>query len=613
MLARLGVLIPLAAASIWGQTNCTSPAVYVPCDLVFEMTDTESKAHPNPYLTVELSAEVRSPSYKTIKALGFWDGGKRMIARFAPIETGEWVYRISSNLKSADGKQGKLAAAASDRPGFIQPANVHHWFYPDNLQPHLWMGDTCYRFATVDRALFEQFADARAAQKFNHLRGFILGGEDDAQKVFPSPDQLNPDHFRQLDERILYLNRKGIIADLILAADENHLVKLFPTWQQRRRYVSYVVSRYAAMDVTWQGVQEFEEYENGRALLKEIGVLLMELDPYSHPRSTHTVSTSAPLLSDKWMNYVVYQSSDDHLGSIEHQLYPAPFVNLEFAYEDSGAGRSHPHHVDTDTFRRRLWNATMNGQYPTFGNTGTYGGSKFPAEAKYLDSPGAKQMSHWNDFFSKTRHWELEPYFDVDGGRAVALEDVEYIVYLEKPGPVELLVRKRTYDVNWFNPITGQYTKQKDWKGERFIGQPPAGDHDWVLHLSREGRKEGMLRSYKFESRTILMQEVETAAKLVPFEIVGPSAEELSLTNPARFEVKVTRDTRATRSMRWLWTGDVVAGGQGYRVVRTGPQGRLRLPTGLAPSYPAVLHLRLYGMNLVGKVYSLDRVYRLIQ
>jgi len=32
--------------------------------------------------------------------------------------------------------------------------------------------------------------------------------------------------------------------------------------------------------------------------------------------------------------------------------------------------------------------------------------------------------------------------------------------------------------------------------------------HDWVLHLSREGHKEGMLRSYKFESRRILMQDV---------------------------------------------------------------------------------------------------------
>ena len=58
----------------------------------------------------------------------------------------------------------------------------------------------------------------------------------------------------------------------------------------------------------------------------------------------------------------------------------------------------------------------MNGMYPTFGNTGTYGGREFEPDIQYLDSPGAKQMTHWYDFFTRTRHWELEPYFDVDGG-----------------------------------------------------------------------------------------------------------------------------------------------------------------------------------------------------
>ena len=38
-------------------------------------------------------------------------------------------------------------------------------------------------------------------------------------------------------------------------------------------------------------------------------------------------------------------------------------------------------------------------------------------------------MSVWYDILLGTRHWELEPYFDVDGGRALALEDTEYLVY----------------------------------------------------------------------------------------------------------------------------------------------------------------------------------------
>ena len=609
--------LPLAvAASLAAQPACPPTPAYSPCELVFELTEQEAAAHPNPYLTVSLELEFRSPRYRTFRLPAFWDGGRRLVARFTPVDPGEWAFRVSSNVERFHNQQGRLTATESGSPGFLQPANVHHWALVDDLNktPHLWMGDTLYSFASIPRPLFDQILEARARQKFNHIRGVILSREGDPIAAFPTADQPNPDFFREVDQRVLAMNRKGIIADLVLGWDENHLAKLFPAWQQRERYIRYVVARYAAMHITWQGVQEFEEYENGRALLKELGALLKKLDPYDHPRSTHTVATSAPLLGDGWMNYLVYQSSSDELGAIEHQLYAAPQVNAEFAYEDSGAGRTHPHHVDTDTFRRRLWNAAMNGQYPTFGNTGTYGGRKIPIDPKYLDSPGARQMTAWFDFFSQTRHWELEPFFDVDGGRALALEGVEYIVYVEKPGPVELLVERHSYQVAWFNPVTGEYQKQKkDFKGERFTGEPPDRAHDWVLHLYREGRKESMLRSYKFDSRPILMQEVEQNPQKVPFEVVEPAQDTLSLAKPASYAVKVTRETRATRSMMWLWTGEVSAEGQGFRVVGAGPKGTLRLPRGIARHLPAVLDVRLYGMNANGKVYSLVRIFKLAE
>jgi hypothetical protein len=440
---------------------------------------------------------------------GFWESGRRMVVRFTPSETGTWDYRMSSSAASIEGRQGSIQAAPSDSPGFIRAANVHHWANTANNTPHLWMGDTNYRFAEIERALFEQAVDARAGQKFNHIRGLVIGWDEQQRKALPSPDQPSPEHFRELDSRILYMNRKGITADLVIAGDRNQLADLMPERQQRERYIRYLVARYAPMNITWQGVQEFEEYKNGRELMKEVGLLLKSLDPYQHPRSSHTVASSAPLLADGWMDYIVYQSADDQLGAIEHQLYAVPFVNTEFGYEDSGAGKSHGHHVDTDTFRKRLWNASMSGQYPTFGNTGIYGGRKFAPAAQYLDSPGAKQMTYWFDFFSGTRYWELEPYFDVDGGRAICLPGIEYIVYVEQPsGPVELLVEKHGYDVAWFNPITGEKIPQKDWKGDRFVAEPPNRTQDWVLHVSREGRKQSM-RSYKFESRQILMQEVE--------------------------------------------------------------------------------------------------------
>jgi hypothetical protein len=599
------------AAPLFSQSPCSGTPIYTPCEFVFDMTEQEASAHPNPYETVELRAEFRSPRFRTFLMHGFWDGDRRLVIRFTPVEAGDWTYRLTSNLASINGKNGAFTAAASEDPGFIRPRNVHHFSYTEGDRPHLWMGDTLYRFAFLEDSVFKQVVDARAEQKFNHIRGVIIGFESESSKAFPSADRPNPEHFRRIDERVRYMNSKGIFADLLLAGDENHLAKLFPTWQQRQRYVRYVVARYAPFKITWQGVQEFEEYENGKALLKEVGTLLKELDPFEHPRSTHAVTTSAPLLEDGWMNYVVYQSSDNQLGSIERQLYAAPFVNSEFGYEDSGAGRTHLHHVDADELRRRLWNATMNGQYVTFGNTGTYGGKDRATDPKHLESPGAQQMTHWFDFFSATRHWELEPYFDVDGGRAVALEGVEYIVYIERPGPVEIVLERHGYDVSWFNPITGERAQGKGFKGDRFTGETPDNQHDWVLHISREGRKQSMLRSYKFESRRIFKQEIELNPKRIPFDIVQPVDGVVALSKPTPYEAKVSRETRATRQMMWLWTGEVSREGQGYRVLGTGPKGEFRVSPRVARNLPAVLHLRLYGMNAVGKVYSLDRTFQL--
>lgn len=609
LLACGATLFPVQVSA---QEPCSGTPAYSPCELVFELSEADAAAHPNPYRTVRLHAEFRSPRFRTYLMPAFWDGGRRMVIRFTPVGAGEWTYRVTSNIAAFDNREATFTAAESDAPGFITRRNVHHWAWTERDLPHLWMGDTLYRFASIDGALFRGIVDVRAQQKFNHLRGLVLSPETEA-RAFASPDQVNPEYFRELDERIRYMNSKGIVADLVLAGDQNHLVRLLPEREQRERYIRYLVARYAPMNITWQGVQEYEEYPGGRALMKEIGGLLKEMDPYQHPRTTHTTSTSAPLLGDGWMDYIAYQSSDSHLGAIERQLYAVPFVNLEFAYEDSGAGKSHPHHVNTATFRRRLWNATMDGQYPTYGNTGTYGGRNFPVDPKYLDSPGARQMTAWYDFFSATRHWELEPYFDVDGGRALALEGVEYIVYVEKPGPVELLVERHGYDVAWFDPATGERIPQKDWKGERFTGEPPTADREWVLHLSREGRKQGMLRSYKFESRRILKQEIEQNPLRVPYEIVAPAGDSLKVGEPVAHEVKIKRETRATRSMMWLWTGEVAAGGQGYRVLGTGATKNLRVPPGLSSSYPATLLVRLYGMNANGKVYSLLKPYQIVQ
>jgi hypothetical protein len=327
-------------------------------------------------------------------------------------------------------------------------------------------------------------------------------------------------------------------------------------------------------------------------------------------RSTGTLATSAALLEDGWMDFVTHESAADEVGAIEHQLYPTPFVNMAFSGKhsvggsasgggasDGSEGTAPAGGAASNEFLRHLWNATMDGEY-----LAAAGASDAEAQA----------MKGWYEFFAGNRHWELEPYFDVDGARAVALEGVEYIVYIEKPGPIEVTVEKHGYDVAWLNPLTGEITElKKGFKGEHFAGEPPDRTHEWVLHLSREGHKESMARSYKFESRPIMMQEVEVSARKVPFEVTQPTDATLSVSRPAPYAVKLTRETHATRSMMYLWTADVADEAQGYRVVGTGEKGIFHIPQNLARKLPAAFHVRVFGLNANGKLYSVDRTYEL--
>jgi hypothetical protein len=65
--------------------------------------------------------------------------------------------------------------------------------------------------------------------------------------------------------------------------------------------------------------------------------------------------------------------------------------------------------------------------------------------------------------------------------------------------------------------------------------------------------------------------------------------------------------------MMFLWTGEVVTGGQGARVLGTGEKGQLKIPAEMTRQYPAVLSLRVVGMNANGKIYAADKVVRLTE
>jgi hypothetical protein len=542
-LSRLALLI---AAPVWAQLpTCTVPA-WSACDLAFELDAGESAS------AVQLHGEFRSAK-RTFLIRAFKDGDRRYVLRFAPTEPGEWDYRLTSSVKRLDGQLGKTTATASDSPGFVRVANVHHFANEGTAKQHLWMATAIENFTTIPRSDFDRAVEQRIAEKFTHLRVTIAAGnKGDAD-------------LREAAERIRAINARGVVADVVLASIPGDRL-------ERERYITDIAARFSALNITWMGVAAFENVPNAKAILKDTGTLLARLDPYNHPRTSMAEATSSPMLGDQWMSLLSYGTPDPNVGAVEHQFYAMPAVNTGIQSQ------------------RDLWNATMNGQYPASGS--------------------GRYMTVWFEFMSGNRYWELEPYFDVDGGRAVALEDVEYIVYIEKPGPVELTVEDHGYDVFWINPATGERIKAKGYKGKHFTGEPPDKSHDWVLQVSREGTKEGMLKSWKFESRRVPIQDIEANPKNMPFEVEQPDGD-ISMKIAPRYALKIVRPTRATRELLVEWTAEVVLDGEGFRVAGTGREGTLHIPASIVHKLPGTLSLRVSILNANGKAYVVDKVYRL--
>ena len=78
------------------------------------------------------------------------------------------------------------------------------------------------------------------------------------------------------------------------------------------------------------------------------------------------------------------------------------------------------------------------------------------------------------------------------------------------------------------------------------------------------------------------------------------------------YQIEVTRDSRATRTMMYLLTAEDTVTAQGARVIATGEDGFMQFDRRAIGTPPVVVNVRIYGMNSVGKVYVLDKVYRLM-
>jgi hypothetical protein len=590
-IACLYVFALLAQAAT--PTRCSDGVrQYYSCELSFDLQSDEFNS---PHAAMEddlLHVEFRSPGHTTYLVRHFWVGGKTVRIRFTPIEAVAWTYKITSSSKRLDGQETSFLVAETAAGGMVNVANLRHWRSTDK-KPHLWLGADVPWF-DLDQAAFETWLDARKKNGFTHVRGVVLNARG-AAKPFGADGLPNPSYFEALDAKILAAEERGFTADLILADQSFLQTGMLDAREKLEPLIRYLVARYGGLNVTWQGIERFEDVAGARGLARDIGSILKKYDSFRHPRSSDARVTSSPLIGDGWMNFIVEASPQPELAAVEHQFTDRPSIHLISTAEPKA-------------FRQEIWNATTNGQYLNV------------PFAALQNANNVKAIETWVRLISDTRHWEFEPFFDVDGARAVAVDaradpyaDVDFVeclTYAQKPGIVEVTLPKHKYNPVWINPGTGDSEALKDTRTEVFSRETPDNERDWILYLPREGKKESMGRSYYFESHNPPVQDPETDPAKIPLAIVDPPGDQISVRAPAPFKVKITKANRATRYLQYVWWGEVVAGGEGSRVIGIGSSGTLTLPKALAQA-GVILNLRMQAINANGKAYELNRVYTL--
>ena len=516
----------------------------------FEMELKSSGAYTNPYLEVEAYAAITDPrGVESCGAYLFWDGGDRWKFRFAPTETGRWRWRITSKDPGLNGKSGEFECVASARKGSIRPMpNFPRHFQRQDGSPFWFFGDTAWALFTDsakekhDRAAVERYIDTRASQGFNVLHSMLLseagwGNRGGMPFENLSAERINSAYWREVDERVAYANRKGIVCGLVLAwgdkgRDEPFAWSKFPGVQARQRYARYIAARYGAFDVyfivsgEWHAevtARQSTEEKIKSEFIRGIGEALRDRLSNDrmitiHPMTEH--GSVREFNEAPWMHFGDYQQNYDHLHAriLESLRFNKPVVNSEYGYhlrDQSGDGvPDKENSTSVDTIRHATWDIVMAGGYVVTGFGTTYfGGNRDPGpfdiDAERNDD-WEKQIAVVKDVFTSVEWWKLNPNDELlscttaRGKDRQELKRVappkatywcladpgrEYLVYgrgLKEPVTLRLAIGGiSTWKLREINPMTGESKeKEQQIENETFLYRPPS-EADWIFILSR--------------------------------------------------------------------------------------------------------------------------------
>lgn len=481
---------------------------------VIEISLTSSSVLTNGYPQVGVEAVFTSPDGTQFKVPGFWDGGKSFKVRFSADKAGTWTYKITSTpVDPGLSRSGALTVGSTKaHHGYIRAEG--RYFYHDDGTPYFMFGNTYY--GIIQNALgggdWKKPLDESRKYGINKIRlsFFPWWGSDiwpDRSPFLVNHDTLDLAYWKKMDEVLTYMGDIGLNADLILFTDE---AKAFGSESQNKRFIEYVVGRYAAYPhVIWCLTNEWDYTGVSSSQWRTYGSLLASKDPWFNPRGKkralgihQKTRDSIDFKTDNWLGHTIiqygvrnkkYTDADQWANrSIDvADNYGRPAVNDEYGYirepDKTNGGKA----LTQTKHRNAIWalftsgaaGASAGSHYNSAGNDYQWNNSQWKSAPEYddikvlIDTFTTKGMSYW----------KMKPV-SIYGDRVYGIGDIgsEYILYDANGGKDTINLPVGSYTLTFIDVTNGA------WSSPQLL---PSGNR--IIEFS--GEKAALIRNLNYQ------------------------------------------------------------------------------------------------------------------
>ncbi|MBI3158372.1 MAG: DUF5060 domain-containing protein [Chloroflexi bacterium] len=275
-----------------------------------------SAGYDNPWEQVQVAVSLEAPSGKAWSIGGFYYAPDTWRARFSPDESGDWTWTAALT----DGAQtqefsGAFEVVDSNRPGFVRPnpENSLRWVFDDG-SPYYPIGIGDCILGLEGQSPLDNFGFDGENRNDEYPEGWRTDmetystayGEAGFNLFRWSVDNCSFGLYETIDPAgNVYRQAEGLYGDQLVDSLRRHGLRtymvifgFFPPFPDGsgnqaqmdaiRRYVKYVVDRYAAYVDFWELMNESpnppitidDDY------YIQVATYLREVDPYDHPIST---------------------------------------------------------------------------------------------------------------------------------------------------------------------------------------------------------------------------------------------------------------------------------------------------------------------------------------